>query len=616
MTKVQIEMSKKVSENAFYGLRNCLLLFQAGGKGSVSIAMLTNAWNEVKDNKQYRELFFTILFSIGDVTARQHNLFGRNKVDSGGGAFREAFSIVMQWMKTHVPDQYKKFLFSRLFNEYTTFDNIFGIRVQTVKKTARVNKIVNMIGTSDNIPMLAEFAEQIIKGNNAFDKFLLAKFLTRPRFSKRQKHKKILPATLANMRLKAELIKQISDRCGFTYDVKDNYTDFKGWYEWRKPKLTEMESVVFSSGNAKLLDQQTFLAWIEQMPAGARFRVRKRILTKENQVKPKWAPLGEWYLQWEKFKENRQTEQRELEEKVRQGTATVDEKVELKAITKAAKVTTGAVNFQEIMGQILKGNVDKIKIQPFLDKINIPYNTLVFVDDSGSMHSSGREIGGAHVSAFEFATFIAAICLLKNPSDDGRNLIGMFSNNCRMFSSINAMKVTTNRFVREAPKEVTLPLYEPNLHFLDNLHNLRGFVAAHTKPESTNISAIPEGIHAWTQGDPAKIEQIQEFPIWTVITDGNWNNVYNPASSMNDFFMKCEKYFGFKPYVIAMDVSYSSANVDIFQGIPNMMYVPANPAAIEQFLVNYKDIETVDVYMPLLSLYRSNRYEPVRNAVL
>lgn len=42
------------------------------------------------------------------------------------------------------------------------------------------------------------------------------------------------------------------------------------------------------------------------------------------------------------------------------------------------------------------------------------------------------------------------------------------------------------------------------------------------------------------------------------------------------------------------------------------MYIPSNPAMIEQFLTNFKDMDIYDVYTPLQSIHRSNRYELVR----
>lgn len=96
-----------------------------------------------------------------------------------------------------------------------------------------------------------------------------------------------------------------------------------------------------------------------------------------------------------------------------------------------------------------------------------------------------------------------------------------------------------------------------------------------------------------------------------------FNNMYSPESSINDFFRKCENYFGFRPYVILMDVvGAQGAKADQFSGIDNMMYIPSNPALIEQFLTNFRDMDVFDVYTPLQSMYRSNRYELVRQNTL
>lgn len=86
---------------------------------------------------------------------------------------------------------------------------------------------------------------------------------------------------------------------------------------------------------------------------------------------------------------------------------------------------------------------------------------------------------------------------------------------------------------------------------------------------------------------------------------------------------KCENYFGFKPYIVAIDIAgpwhsteYLSKRADRFSGIDNLMYIPSNPAMIEQFLTNFKDMDIFDVYTPLQSIYRSNRYELIRKNIL
>ena len=87
---LKVELTKK-SANPFFGLRSCLELYQSASKGSIPAGLLDRCWTEVQSNKENREMFFSLLFSFGDITARQHNLFGKRKVDSGGNAQREAF---------------------------------------------------------------------------------------------------------------------------------------------------------------------------------------------------------------------------------------------------------------------------------------------------------------------------------------------------------------------------------------------------------------------------------------------------------------------------------------------------------------------------------------------
>lgn len=308
----------KASENPFYGLRSCLELFNSGAKSIISEQLLNNCWAEVKDNGDKRKMFFSLLFSIGDITARQHNIFGKEEKESGGYAARENFRLIMKWLKKTNYAQFIRFMFARLFNEYTSFDNLLMMRIKTKPKTRLVVEKLNMVeGNKD----LAPFLVKIIQGNNPFDKFLVAKFLTRPRLSKRQKHKVMLDETKAMMLQRQALIKEVSDLMGWSYVQKDGYINFTDFYAWKKQFNVGLESAMFSSGKIREFDETEFKLWIQKLPSSARFRVRKRLLTKENTEKPKWSPLGSWFLQWENYKEVKQTEQRIIEEKVRQGTA-------------------------------------------------------------------------------------------------------------------------------------------------------------------------------------------------------------------------------------------------------------------------------------------------------
>lgn len=606
----------KVSDNPFFGLKNCLYLFQNGGKSSITPHMLDSAWKEVKDDYDKRKMFYSLLFSIGDITARQHNIFGKAKIDSGGTAARENFRIIMKWMKSTNYLQFVRFMFAKLFNEFTSFDNLLAMRIKTKPKTKQVVETIDMVGDINND--IAIFIAKIIMHGNPYDKFLVAKFLSRPRLSKRSKHKIMLPETKELMLKKQTFIKQVCDIINLNYPgnilgyrVKDKYINFTGFYEWKKQFNGELESVMFSSGKIKEFDESSFKLWLDKLPASARHRVRCRVLTKENIIKPKWGDIGKWFLAWEKFKEEKQKEVRVVEEKVRQGTATEDEKIKLVETKKEAKVTVGAIKFDQLFAELITNTADPLKIQPFLDKVVLPYNTLVFVDDSGSMQASYNE--NRKFTAYDFAAFMATIFMMKNPDDIGRSLIGLFSGTTRFFTHISAIKNQQNRLLNTASKTVNLSFYNANLDFVSNLSNMRAFLHANRTGNQTNIADIPEAIHKWTKGDAALIEQIQHFPVWTIITDGNWNNMNSPESSLNEFMRKCQLYLGFKPFVIAIDVTYnSSATAERFVGIENFMFIPPNPAQIEQFLTNFKDIDVMDIYTPLLSLFRSNRYELVK----
>jgi hypothetical protein len=205
---------------------------------------------------------------------------------------------------------------------------------------------------------------------------------------------------------------------------------------------------------------------------------------------------------------------------------------------------------------------------------------------------------------------------MKNPSDVGRSMMGLFSSRTRIIRYIEAINTAGNNLLVGKSVPVKLPLYEPEMSFLKNLHNMRGMLRANVTYHGTYISSIPDQLHSWTAGDSVKIELLQEFPVWTIITDGNFNSMGSAEASLNDFMHKCHLYFGFKPFIIGIDVSRYSADATKFSGIENFMFVPPNPVQIEQFLTNFTDMDVMDVYTPLQSLYRSNRYDLVRGNVL
>lgn len=605
---VQVKLNKS-NNNPFYGLRNCLNLLQNVG-GTITESMLGACYNEVKGNKEHRQLFFSIVFSIGDITARQHNIFKGVKKDSGGNANRQGFYVIFDWMRTKHKEQFVQFLNKGLFNEYTCFDVLFRSRVQT--KGAKVLKVYDVFADAWYQEQLANYVYNVVNGTNPFNKLLVAKFLTIPRLSKRVGHKQMLPQTRQVMENKASFLIRLSKLMGWEYNVDGVYANFKGYREWRKGYNGTLESVLFSTGKIKEFDKAQFIDWLDKLPSQARFRVKNRVLyskVKDSEVL-KWPELAQWYKEWEQYKEEKQKEQRILEEKVRQGQATVEDTERLEKVKKQAKVNVGATSFNELYNEILINRIDPLKLESFIqNKVNLPYNSLVIIDDSGSMSGA----------PFNFASFLAAVCLIKNPDDDARNLLGFFGREARFYSYIDkeASSSPNSLMRRQVGKAVHKPFVDPTKSFLENYKQINSFCNATFEGGWTDISTLIRKIKELLVTAPQLVDALKAYPVWTIISDGEWNNLPSPESSINDLLRQCENVLGFKPFIIAIDVTRGDRlDANRFAGIDNLMYIPSNPSLIEQFLTNFKDMDVFDVYIPLQSIYRSNRYELVREATL
>lgn len=502
---VKVELNKS-NNNPFYGLKNCLALFN---NGAVTDTTLNNCWREVKDNKEKKEMFFSLLFSIGDITSRQHNIFKGIKRDNGGNANREAFYTILLWMKREIPEQFEKFLNAGVFNEYTCFDMLFRSRVKT--SGTKVVAVYDIFADKKYCEMLCNYVYAIINGNNDFNKLLVAKFLTIPRLSIRKGHKQMLPATKTVMLNKVNFLIKLSELMGWEFRG-NGYYSFKGYREWRKEYNKDLESVIFSSGSIFDMSKDQFLNWFDKLPAQARFRVKNRILYSKNADEtPKYPTLQLWYKEWETYKLSKQEEQRVLEEKVRQGQASNEDKEKLEKVKKEAKVNVGAVNFEELYKEICMGRVDALKLEAFINKVNLPYNNLVIIDDSGSMSGA----------PFNFATFIASVCLCKNPDDDARNLIGFFNTRSHWHSFIDSTsRPTANRLLRsEVAKVKSEPLVDPTKSFIENFSRINYFCRSVFQGGGTYINQIPIGLANACERNPEILDALQNYPVWTIISD-------------------------------------------------------------------------------------------------
>lgn len=419
----------------------------------------------------------------------------------------------------------------------------------------------------------------------------------------------MLPETLKVMKDKCVLLADLSTLMGWEYMVTDTIADFKGYRKWRKAYNKDLESVIFSTKVIDSFDRDMFIKWFDRLPAQARFRVKNRILYSKNNEAIKYPKLQVWYKEWENYKLEKQQEQRVLEEKVRQNEATLEDLNKLKEVKKEAKVTVGATNFNELYKDILSNNIDKLKLESFINKVNLPYNSLVFIDDSGSMS------GGP----FNFAQFIAAVCLAKNPDDDGRNLLAFFNTDLHMHTYVDVRCAETpNWMMRGKISKINPePFIDPKKSFYDNFIRIKQFCNGVFQGGGTDIAAIPVALEKGCRNFPDLIDSLKNYPVWTIISDGEWNSLPSPEKSIKLFQDRCKKLLGFTPFIVAIDIEkYGYVSANRFEGVENFIYIPSNPAQIEQFLVNFKDIDTADVYMPLQSIFRSDRYKLVRDNTL
>ena len=607
------------STNPFYGMKACLKLFEKSS-GTIEEKMLDNAYAEC-DTREKKELFYSLCTLIGDVTNRKHNIFKQN-VDNGGSSNRTGFDVVLDWLKKNNKSQFVKFLNAHIFNEYSCWDSLLKSRVQTQKKTKNVIKTNTVLDQKWYRTTICKYMQKVINGSNPFDKMCIAKFLTLPRLSPRKNHKQMLPETTKSMQYRIETLKELSDLMGWEYSIKGKQINFRGYREWRKEYNGLFESVLFSTGKIEEFDKTEFMTWLDKLPSNSRERVKNRIMyhkvkdANTGEERLRYPEYAIWYEEWLSFKKQAQEQKAQLEEKVRQGTATNKDREKLKEVAKAAKVNFGATNFIELFKQIISGTTEKEKVNSFIDLVKLAMNFLLFTDASGSMFGS----------AWRMAAFLATVFMYKNPDDDARNCIGFFSDHPRfnkmLFNKITCKTVgkkPTTWWDQGSMQTITVdePFIDGNKTFFENYERIDNFFTAMKPSGGTDISQIIDGIERIM--NTGSVDALKEYQVWVILSDGEWNNLSSPEACINDLLYRCEQKIGFKPLIIAVDICENGSNAEIperFSGIEGFIYIPSNPSLIETVLCNLDGIQMPDVYAPLESIWKSNRYAPVRAAVI
>jgi hypothetical protein len=152
------------------------------------------------------------------------------------------------------------------------------------------------------------------------------------------------------MKDKANFLALLSQKMGWDYQLTPTYCRFDGYRTWRKQYNSDLESVLFSTGKILEFDELEFKNWLNKLPSQARFRVKNRVtysVKDKGSMDLKWPVLNKWFVEWEQYKASMQEEQRKLEEKVRQGIASLEDQ---------EKYVVDTLAFDEILAGLVKTN--------------------------------------------------------------------------------------------------------------------------------------------------------------------------------------------------------------------------------------------------------------------
>ena len=675
--KILTLMEKKLAENQFYGLRKTLDYFQQVPKmtSNVNKNMLFNylneAWSECKVNAEKRKLFYTIFFKHLDIANRDHNIlaenFGKNKADKGGDALRKVGIYQLEWLLSQDSSMRKQFYaFLPLIPEYSNYENLFFYQLRTDRKTGKVLETLAIIPDKIKDQVLNEVTDFLAsKINDAtttdVEHTLIAKFLPKPKFSKRtrkfivtekglksvqRKYGKefkvgdmvtrksdLQSDTIKKEQFEAELITMLSTKLGWDVIEYPNNTRYAGLESYKAKWNRLSEAYLFSSKEILNWDKEQFVKWLNQIPAGSRFRVQCRLFRKDEKGElistgkwiGKYGDLSSFYSEWLDAKEVANDKVRELEAKE---TLTEEETIELKKAKKDAKVNTGAESMLDIIAKIFKsrGNAKELDViaDNILRKIDIKVPSLLFVDRSGSMTSESCVHNGVHFSARDMSKLALTIFLLKNPRPELQSIFGLFSDACDIITDNNVKVVDRpNRYTIGNAKSVDGVIIDRTKPFSWNFQRISTIVDSLERAAGTDISTVARALKSWVDSDPnlsdMRKELINQFRVWVFISDGDMNNSYNATASVQDFQMKMKQWMNWDGLVVIWDVKSVNASEENnkFENLENVIYFgSANQQVLNQVFTNIHDLDIIDIYIPLLTMYRSNRYELVRNVTI
>lgn len=650
---------KLLAENPFYGMEATLALLQQCGKmtdspsKSAVVQLLNKSWGECKDDANKKKMFFSVVFSIGDIPNREHNIFrkkGIKNADQGGSGLRKAFLYCLEWIHNNLTKQFYSLL--PILGEYynlgamTMFHILWTDRFKgTVKEVYRVNVDVDKLTT-----YIAAVLSDAKTTEN--EKALWAKWLwhiPKARTKKitvteknKDKLSKIpgikdlevgshlvqarpkLDETKSKDKTTFQCIRLLSEKMKWEIKKHVKNDDFVGYAAFRTKYLSATEAALFSSKKILQMDKVQFFEWLETLPAGARYAVQRRLVSKTGNkyeaktkwITPKGVNLGSLFIEWLDHKAKAQETVRSLSEDDKAKMAPK----ELKELQKAAKVNTGGITLLDVAADLFASkdaqNTNMLA-QALLDKVKLNVPVMVVVDVSTSMAWANKSVTHKNVPflPIQMACLLTTTFLLKNPNKELQSTLIRFSDKAEVLYQGKETE-EKDRFMRS--KATSVELVNPAHDFITNFNN----IAKHLQPNGgTQFDKVADNLKAWVdQGGgvyaDVRKEMINNYPVWVVVSDGDMNGAGNATEVMAQFQQKMRQWFGWEGVIVVWDVKQTADQVNKYKNLPNVMYIgTCNVGTMDQIFTRIDDVEIIDVYTVLNTMFKSNRYTPVRELV-
>lgn len=635
MLKEKIDQIK--SENPFYGQK---ALFDLYKTERLSVQKLKDTYNECKTDIRFNQLFHMIMFDKGGIN-RNNNAFKKEKnIEKAGKSENENWILYLTYLLDYAVNDFIELLKYRpelkcsLFFEFVGPREFLYYQVRTMNKTQNIIGYWGLLKTIINhknkqvLNTLLDTVEQYIRNGSEFQRWQMAKMIHPPKNSKRQKRNKEGIKIEGGRKLKVEtkdkfdvyetFCDDISKRMDWQVILYPNNKRYIGFLQWRKDYIDDTEFVLFSNKKILEFDKDQFMKWLNNLPAGSRYRVKRRLYNPEkgDNWKNKYGSLKDWFDAWENYKKDMQAEERILMEKEKKQGLTDVEKERLVKVKKESKVNIGAMSISDYVNKFIENansleRIDSLIVDALVKATENDVPVMVITDISRSM-------GFNEARPMHIARLITTLQMLKNPHNHS-NVLFTFGSNANCYTDSSIGQQSTNRFMTSKSTKVN-KIIDRTMSFIWNYQNISKFITS--DGNSTNIASVGEKIKEWVNSEPEfiqmKKEQLMDYKVFLIISDGDLNNDSTQLKSVQQLQMDMKQWFGWDGVIVLWDVVPDSKNnkSSYFDTSENIIHLYGyNPGILNQVFSKITDIDIIDIYTPLKSLYESNRYSIIKNYI-